>query len=425
MIKLAQRLVSHLITPLVMIAGLLLATFGMACLGGQDAPEPDDGGRGMHTPHPATAQEEGHEDPGFSDDHVLFGQSAAFTGPAQELGKAMRLGIEAAFHETNQEGGIHGRELKLKALDDGYETDFAAANTQRLIENERVFALIGAVGTPTSRAASPLAQAAGVPFLAPFTGAEFLRDRELDHVLNVRASYYQETEEMVARLTEDLGITRVAVLYQDDSFGLNGLEGTRLALERRGLKPVAASHYPRNTRAVKGAALKITAAKPQAVIMIGSYKPVVKTIELVRRELDPVFMTVSFVGSNALANELGPDGAGVYVTQVVPLPDDENIPVVARYHSALSEYDPQAEPGFVSLEGYLAGRLAVAGLKACGPDLSRECLLRAVRDAGAIEIDGMQLKYGPDDNQGSDAVFLTVIGRDGKYHGVEKLRSPY
>ena len=422
MMILAQRLVSHVIPPRAMISGLLLATSGMACVGGQDAPEPDDGGR---APHLATVREEGQADPGFSDDHVLFGQSAAFTGPAQELGKAMRLGIEAAFHEANRAGGVHGRELKLKALDDGYETDFAASNTQHLIENERVFALIGAVGTPTSRAASPLAQTAGVPFLAPFTGAEFLRDRELDNVLNVRASYYQETEEMVARLTEDLGITRVAVLYQDDSFGLNGLEGTRLALERRGLEPVAASHYPRNTRAVKGAALKITAANPEAVIMIGSYKPVVKTIELVRRELDPVFMTVSFVGSNALANELGPDGAGVYVTQVVPLPDDENIPVVARYHSALSEYDPQAEPGFVSLEGYLAGRLAVAGLKACGPALSRECLLHAVRDAGVIEIDGMQFKYGPDDNQGSDAVFLTVIGPDGKYHGVEKLRGPH
>ena len=419
--KLAQRLVSHVIPPRTMIAGLLLATLGMACVEGQDAPEPHDVGR---APHPAPAQEDGHTDPGISIDHVLFGQSAAFTGPARELGKAMRQGIEAAFHEANREGGVHGRELKLKALDDGYETEFAASNTRHLIENDGVFALIGAVGTPTSRAASPLARTAGVPFLAPFTGAEFLRDRELDNVLNVRASYYQETEEMVARLTEDLGITRVAVLYQDDSFGVNGLEGTRLALERRGLEPVAASHYPRNTRAVKGAALKITAANPEAVILIGSYKPVVKTIELVRRDLDPVFMTVSFVGSNAFANELGPDGAGVYVTQVVPHPDDENIPLVARYHSALSEYDPQAEPGFVSLEGYLAGRLAVAGLIACGPDLSRECLLRSVRDAGAIEIDGMQFKYGPDDNQGSDAVFLTVIGTDGRFHGVEKLTGP-
>ena len=378
MIKLALRSDSRLIPPLlVMTAGFLLATFGMGSLEGQAAPKPVDGRKGMSTPHPATAQAKGHEAHGISDDHVLFGQSAAFTGPNKELGKAMRLGIEAAFHEANRGGGVHRRELKLKALDDGYETDIASSNTLRLIEVDRVFSLIGAVGTPTSRAALPLAQAAGVPFLAPFTGAEFLRDRELDNVLNVRASYHQETEEMIARLTEDLGITRVAVLYQEDSFGLNGLEGTRLALERRGLEPVVASHYPRNTRAVKGAANKIAAANPEAVILIGSYKPAVRTIELVRRELDPVFMTVSFVGSNALAKELGPDGAGVYVTQVVPLPYDKTIPVVARYHSALSEYAPQAEPGFVSLEGYLAGRLAVVGLKACGPDLSRDCFLQA------------------------------------------------
>ncbi len=400
------------------IAGLLLVTLGAACAGGQNTPEPNYGETETNPRHTAMAPE---KDPGFSDGHVLFGQSAAFTGPAQELGKAMRLGIEAAFHEANQGGGVHGRELRLMTMDDAYENDFAASNTMQLIENEKVFALIGAVGTPTSRAASPLAQAAGVPFLAPFTGAEFLRDRELDNVLNVRASYYQETEEMVARLTEDLRIARVAVLYQDDAFGRNGLEGVQLALARRGLEPVAAGLYPRNTSAVKGAALEITAANPEAVIMIGAYEPVVKTIELVRRELAPIFLTVSFVGSNALANELGPDGAGVYVTQVVPLPDDASIPVVARYHRALSEYDPQAQPGFVSLEGYLAGRLAVAGLEACGPNLSRACFLQAMRDADAIEIDGIQLKYGPDDNQGSDAVFLTVIGNDGKYHQVEKL----
>ena len=206
---------------------------------------------------------------------------------------------------------------------------------------------------------------------------------------------------------------------------MNGLEGTRLALERRGLKPVVSWHYQRNTRAVKGAALRITVANPEAVIMIGSYAPVVRLIELVRRDMDPVFMAVSFVGSNALADALGKDGAGVYVTQVVPLPQDGSIPVVARYHRALSEYEPQTEPGFVSLEGYMAGRLAVAGLEACGPELSRECFLRSLHDAETIDIDGIQLKYGPDDNQGSDSVFLTVIGADGKYHQVDKLGDTY
>ena len=399
--KAAMRLVFRRMFS-VLTVGLLAVALGVACTSRQDATTQDDGV------------------PGVSDTHVLFGQSAAFTGPAQELGKQMRLGIEAAFHEANQAGGVHGRQLKLEALDDAYEDDYAYSNTKRLIENDQVFALIGAVGTPTSRAAAPLAHSAGVPFIAPFTGAEFLRDPSLYNVLNFRASYYQETEEMVARLTEDLGVTRVAVLYQNDSYGLNGLDGMQLALKRRGLTPVASWHYERNTRAVKGAVLKIMAANPEAVIMIGAYAPVVRTIELVRRDRDPVFMTVSFVGSNALADALGDDGVGVYVTQVVPLPEDGGIPVVARYHSALSEYEPQAEPGFVSLEGYMAGRLAVAGLEACGPELSRECFLRSLY-AETIDIDGIQLKYGPEDNQGSDAVFLTVIGTDGKYHQVDKL----
>ena len=139
---------------------------------------------------------------------------------------------------------------------------------------------------------------------------------------------------MVTRLTGDLGITRVAVLYQDDAYGQNGLEGTRLALERRGLEPVASWHYPRNTSAVKSAVVNILEADPEAVIMIGSYAPVARTIELVRREIDPVLMTVSFVGSNALVDELGDEAEGVYVTQVVPQPDDGSVPVVARYHAA-------------------------------------------------------------------------------------------
>ena len=360
-------------------------------------------------------------DPGIYDDRVVFGQSAAFSGPAQELGLGMRLGIEAAFHEANRNGGVHGRALGLETLDDFYEPDSAFANTMQLINAKRVFALIGEVGTPTSRAAVPAAGFFNVPFLAPFTGAQFLRDSQLDHVLNLRASYYQETEEMVARLTEDLGVTRVAVLYQNDSYGAAGFEGTRRALESRGLEPVAAAYYQRNTSAVKTALLGIVPADPEALIMIGSYSPVARAIELTREDISPVFMAVSFVGSNALAEELGPEGAGVYVTQVVPEPEDGSIPVVASYQAALAEYAPDAVPGFVSLEGYLAGRLAVAGLEACGPNLSRDCFLDAVRNPGQIEIDGFPLRFSGTDNQGSDAVFLTVLGEDGKYRPVDKL----
>ncbi len=362
------------------------------------------------------------DDPGISDDRIRFGQSAAFSGPASELGNEMRLGIEAAFNEANSRGGVNGRMLELTALDDSYETEAAFNNTMRLINAERVFALIGEVGTPTSRASVPVAAAAGVPFVAPFTGAEFLRDPELGNVLNLRASYYQETEEIVDRLTEDLGITRIAVLYQNDSFGAAGLTGTKLALERRGLAPVATGYYRRNTTGVKLALLDITAANPEALIMIGAYTPVAEMITLARQNDDDiVFATVSFVGSKALAEELGSDGTGVYVTQVVPLPEDDSVPVVAAYHDALNAYNPQAEPGFVSLEGYLSGRLTISALETCGSDVSRECFLNAVRDAGDIDIDGFQLRYGPGDNQGSDAVILTVIGEDGKYHQVDMM----
>ena len=412
------------LVALTMAVAFMVFALGVGCSSTQDATTPNNG-ENEDTSHAETANSHQHGDPGISDDHILFGQSAAFTGPAKELGEAMRLGIQAAFDEVNRNGGVHGRRLILETLDDAYETEYAVSNTKRLIESNKVFALIGAVGTPTARAASPVAHAAGVPFIAPFTGAEFLRDPELDNVLNLRASYFQETEEMVARLTEDLDVTRVAVLYQDDAFGQTGLEGTRLALDRRGLEPVASSHYERNTSAVKSAVAAIVEAEPEAVIMIGAYAPVARTVELVRREADPVFMTVSFVGSNALARELGHDGAGVYVTQVVPLPYDETIPVVARYQAALSAYAPHREPGFVSLEGYLAGRLAIAGLEACGHDLSRGCVIGALHNTSTLDIDGIQLQYGPRDNQGSDAVFLTVIGEDGQYHEVEKLGGAY
>ncbi len=403
------------------LATLAALLIGLACQPVEDVNAPSaDAGQTETAPKSAQPDEIGGM-AGISDNEILFGQSAAFTGPAQELGDGMKLGIEAAFHEANQDGGVHGRQLKLESMNDAYESDFALSNTLRLIENSEVFALIGAVGTPTAKAASPAADAAGVPFIAPFTGAEFLRDPDLDNVLNVRASYYQETEEMVERLTKDLGITRIAVFYQDDSFGETGLEGVRLALDRRGLIPLGAWNYPRNTIAVKSSTLKIAEADPEAVIMIGSSAPVARAIELLRRDVDPIFMAVSFVGSEALAKDLDNEEGSVYVTQVVPLPFDPSIPVVGRYHAALSNYDPNAAPGFVSLEGYLAGRLAVAGLEACGRDLSRQCFLDALRNAGEIDIDGMTLHYGHGDNQGSEAVFLTEIGAEGNYRQINSL----
>ena len=390
---------------LALLAVLTAALAGISCLGTRLVSEP--------------------MDPGISEDQVVFGQSAAFSGPARQLGQDMRLGILAAFDEANRAGGVHGRRLELRSLDDGYEPIAALSNAGKLIHETKVFGLIGTVGTPTTRAAFVAADFTGVPFVAPFTGAEFLRDPEFDNIMNLRASYHQETEEMVARLTQDLGITRIAVFYQNDAYGQSGLAGVRLALERRGMEMVASGHYKRNTEAVHGAAGRIVEAEPEAVIMIGAYAPVAKAVLEVRRHIDPVFMAVSFVGGKALADRLRPAGEGVFVTQVVPFPEDDDLPVAARYRAALEAHDPDATQGFVSLEGYLAGRLAIFGLDACGRDLSRRCFLDALRSAETVNIDGFRLEYGPDDNQGSDAVFMTVIGKDSKYRQVQKFGGEY
>ncbi len=358
---------------------------------------------------------------GVTDDRILFGQSAAFSGPAQELGTNMRLGIDAAFAEANARGGVHGRRLTLSALDDAYEPEGAIANTRRLIE-EGVFALIGAVGTPTSLVAVPIAAEAGVPYVAPFTGAAFLRDPRWGNVINLRASYGQETEAMVARLIADRGIERIAVMYQDDSFGRAGYTGVVRALETRDMAPVATGVYPRNTTAVKTGLLDLRAGDPEAVIVVGAYEPVAALIAWARHTgFDPVFVTISFVGSNALARELGEYGHGVYVTQVVPFPSGANPPVVRSYARALATGAPDAAPGFVSLEGYLAGRLALVALERCGREVDRACFLRVLREASRVDLDGFELRYSDTDNGGSSAVYLTMIGSDGRYRAVESL----
>jgi branched-chain amino acid transport system substrate-binding protein len=357
---------------------------------------------------------------GVYDDRIVFGQSAALDGPAAELGRGMRDGILAAFNEVNQAGGVHGRALELISYDDGYEPERAIANVSRLIDKDDVFAIIGEVGTPTSSAVQPMTTSAGVPFLAPFTGAAFLRDPSLTNVVNVRASYDQETEAWIAYLVDELGLSRIAILYQDDSFGRAGLEGVRHAMDKRGVALVAEGTYMRNTTAVKRALLDIRKANPEAVVIVGAYKPSAEFIRIARGlGLDPLFINISFVGSSALANELGADGAGVIVSQVVPLPQDTSIPLVADYRRALVAFDPGLQPGFVSLEGYIAGRLVIAALDDLGPDVTRQGLLATIRDVGHFDLGGLELNYGPGDNQGMDEVFLTALQADGTFGAVE------
>lgn len=256
--------------------------------------------------------------PGVSGDKIVFGQTAAFEGPAAALGNNMKLGIDAAFGEANAAGGVNGRMLSVVRYDDSYEPDKSVANTRKLIDEDKVFSLIGPVRTPTTLVTQHVATAAGVPFIGPFTGAGFLRKPENSNVINVRATYDQETETWIEFLTTQKKAQKIAILYQDDGFGRVGLAGVQKALDKRGMKLVAEGTYARNTTAVKAALLDIRKADPDAVFMVGAYKPIAEFVKLARKlKMDPTFITISFVGSEALAAELGPDGASVIISQVV------------------------------------------------------------------------------------------------------------
>ncbi len=362
------------------------------------------------------------DEAGVSEDAILFGQAAALEGPSSALGQRMRQGIVAAFTEINAKGGVHGRKLQLISRDDGYDPDRSVAQTLRLMEDDKVFALIGAVGTPTAIATIPITSARNVPFIGPFSGAEFLRDLELPNVVNIRASYGAEAEAWIKHLTEDRRFTRIGIFYQDDSFGRDGLVGVKRALAKRGLELAAEGTFERNTRAVKAALRVIKRAEPEAVVMVGTYGPSAEFIKLAHRSgFNPTFVNISFVGANALAMELGAEGEGVIVSQVVPFPWDRSLKLVADYQAAQKAFDPTLAPDFVSLEGYLSGRLAAAALEKAGPKPPRASLLRAINDVGRFDISGSTITVGMRTLDTPPEVFLTVIQKDGTFKAVGRL----
>jgi ABC-type branched-subunit amino acid transport system substrate-binding protein len=227
---------------------------------------------------------------------------------------------------------------------------------------------------------------------------------------------------MVEHLTKDLGASKIAIMYQDDAFGQAGLAGVKKALEKRQMQLAGEGTFERNTVAVKAALLAIKKAEPEAVIMISPYKPAAEFIKLAKQiKFNPTFVNISFVGSDALAKELGPVGAGVVITQVVPFPLDTAIPVVGRYQASLKANAPDAKPGFVSLEGYLVGRAIIAALEKVSGDPTRQALIEAVQKAGSLDLGGFKLAYSPTSNRGSDQVFLTVIQADGSFKSVDRL----
>lgn len=345
---------------------------------------------------------------------IILGQSAAFTGPAAELGIQFNLGARIWFDQVNAQGGVAGKTIEIKALDDGYEPDRCAANTQKLIA-EDVFALFGYIGTPTSLAALPLLSKAQVPFIAPFTGAMGLREPFNKQVFHLRASYNDETELIVRQLT-NLGLKKIAVFYQNDAYGKAGLDGVTLALDKLGLKPVAQATVERNSVDVAAAVRTLNAAGPDAVVQISAYKSCAAYIRAARKAgFGGTFFNVSFVGTQALADELGKDGAGVVVSQVMPSPYSLARSIAREFSEAVKRAGGNAQANFSSMEGYLAAKVVTEGLKRAGTRMnSREGLIQGIEAIGSQSLGGFQVHFSATDHVASSFVELSMLTGDGR-----------
>lgn len=344
---------------------------------------------------------------------IVLGQSAAFSGAAAQLGVQFNAGANLYFEQVNAQGGINGSRVVITSMDDGYEPDRCVANTQKLIK-DNVFALFGYIGTPTSLAALPLATKAQVPFFAPFTGAMGLRQPFNRLAFHMRASYHDETELIIRQLT-NLGMNQVAVFYQNDSYGKAGLDGVTQALASRQLKPVATGTVERNSQDVAAAVASIVATKPQAVVQIGAYKACAAFIRAARKAgYGGTFYNVSFVGTQALADELGKDGAGVVVSQVVPSPYANSKPISREFREAIAKGGNKVQANYSSMEGYMAARLFTEGLRRAGARLTRDSFINGLESMTDHSQGGFNVSFGPSDRVASSFVEISMLTGDGR-----------
>ena len=351
---------------------------------------------------------------GVTDKTILIGQSAAFSGPAAQLGIQLRAGAKLWIDHVNAAGGIHGRQIELRTRDDKYESNLAAENTRKLINEDRVFALFAYVGTPTSQASIPIFTEARVPFVGAFTGAELLRSPFNRYIFNVRASYYDETEAIVEHLHR-IGARKIAVFHQADSYGQAGLDGTTRALTKRNLKVHSLGTVERNTVNVAEAVKTIDGSQPDAVVMISAYTSTAEFVRQMKKSGSLAsFYTVSFVGSKALSDALGKDGHGVTISQVVPFPWSPLTPIVKEFLD-LAKKSGNVDVNFSSLEGFISAKVLTEGLRRAGKDLTRERFVASLENITNLDLGGFGVSFSAQNHNASRYVDLAMIGREGKF----------
>jgi branched-chain amino acid transport system substrate-binding protein len=346
-------------------------------------------------------------------ERLVLAQSAPFTGPAAQLGIQFHQGAKLFLEQLNAQGGVHRKPIELVRLDDGYEPDRCVENTRKLLADDPL-ALFGYIGTPTSVAALPLAIAAKAPFVAPFTGATALRQPFNRYAFHLRASYNDETAVIVKQLTS-LGLTKIAVFYQNDAYGKAGLDGVELALAAQQMKPVAKATVERNSVAVAAAVKPLLAAQPDAIVQIGAYKACAAFIRAARAAgFGGTFFNVSFVGTQALADELGKDATGVVVSQVMPSPYSPARPITREFLEAVKKGGADYQANFSSMEGYLAAKVLVEGLKRGPAKVNREALITGLETMGNESFGGFNVSFSPTDHVASKFVELSMLTGDGK-----------
>ena len=363
------------------------------------------------------------QSPGISDDAILIGSSSALTGHASFLGSQYTLGSKVWFNEVNAAGGIHGRRIDFLTYDDAYEPDKTVANSRRLIAEDRVFMLFDYVGTPTSVQIIEMVHDEDIPAFGFLTGAETLRTPFRPDMFHVRASYYHEAEGAVAYFVDRLGLEKIAVMYQDDAFGLAVLAGVQLSMRKRGLEIIAIDNFTRGSLELDRPVETISNSGADAVILVGTYSPLAKFIKGVHNAGHrPYFHTVSFVGSRAFGGAILKEGVDrsqfdrIIVTQVVPSPYSEDLETVREYQAQLAKHFPKETPNFVSLEGYINARALTRILSETGRNLSRETMKQTIEGMSRMDIGiGMPLTFGLFDHSGLDDIFYSRLGENGLF----------
>ncbi|WP_439115532.1 ABC transporter substrate-binding protein [Hydrogenophaga sp.] len=344
---------------------------------------------------------------------LVLGQSAAFSGPAAQLGIQFHAGAKLYFDQLNAKGGVNQATVEISQLDDGYEPERCAANTRKLL-NDDVFALFGYIGTPTSVVALPLATQAQTPFFAPFTGAMGLRQPFNRMAFHMRASYNDETALIVKQLT-NLGLKKIAVFHQNDAYGKAGLDGVTLALNAMQLKPVAVATVERNSVDVAQAVSTLNAAQPDAVVQISAYTSCAAYIRAARAAgYGGMFYNVSFVGTQALADALGKEGAGVAVSQVVPTPYSTSRPITREFLAAIAQGGSKVQPNFSSMEGFMAAKLFAEGMRRASGRLTRDSLIGGLESIRDFSIGGFNVSFSPSNHVASKFVELSMLTGDGR-----------